>query len=83
MARPIRIGFKGAFYHVTARGNETIYFIKKWTGINNTKIGDLFGKLSYSAVSKVNTRFSEKLRTDKKLRRGVQKIMEHLSHVKA
>jgi len=67
-ARPIGIEYKGAFYHVTARGNETIYLVKKWTDINNTKIGDLFGGLSYSAVSKINTRFSEKLKPDKKLR---------------
>ena len=24
MARPLRIEFKGAFYHVTARGNERV-----------------------------------------------------------
>ena len=30
MARPLRIEFKGAFYHVTARGNERgkIYYAK-------------------------------------------------------
>jgi len=63
--------------------NMTIYLVKKWTGINNTEIGDLFGGLSYSAVSKINTRFSDTLKTDEKLRRGVREIMEHLSHVKA
>jgi len=63
--------------------NVTIYLVKKWTGINNTEIGDLFGGLSYSAVSKINTRFSDTLKTDKKLRRGVREIMDHLSHVKA
>jgi hypothetical protein len=41
------------------------------------------GGLSYSAVSKVNTRFSEKLEKDKKVRRGVQQIMRDLSQVKA
>jgi len=61
----------------------TIYLVKKWTGINNTEIGDLFGGLSYSAVSKINTRFSYTLKTDKKLRRGVREIIENLSHVKA
>ena len=62
--------------------NMTIYLVKKWTSINNTEIGDLFGGLSYSAVSKINTRFSENLNINKKLRRGVQEIMAYLSHVK-
>jgi hypothetical protein len=44
---------------------------------------DLFAGLSYSAVTKVNTRFSDKLRKDKKLRRGSQEILGYLSHVKA
>ena len=31
MARPLRIEYEGAFYHVTARGNERkrIYFSKR------------------------------------------------------
>jgi hypothetical protein len=33
-------------------------------------MGDLFGGLSYSAVSKVNTRFSEKLEKDRKNQEG-------------
>jgi len=37
-------------------------FYQQGTSIHNTEIGDLFGGLSYSEVSKVNTRFSEKLR---------------------
>jgi chromosomal replication initiation ATPase DnaA len=63
--------------------NMTIHLLKKWTSINNTEIGDLFGELSYSAVSKVNTRFSEKLGKDKKVKRGVQQVMRNLSQVKA
>jgi hypothetical protein len=39
--------------------------------------------LSYSAVSKVNTKFSEKLEKDRKIRRGVPEIMMDLAHVKA
>jgi len=34
----------------------TINLVKKWTGINNTEIGDLYVGLSYSAVFKINTR---------------------------
>jgi len=56
---------------------------------DQSEIDDLFGKLSYTSVSnplswgKVNTRFSEKLEKDRKIRRGVQKIVRELSQVKA
>ena len=49
---------------------------------NNTDRANFFLG-GYSAVTKINTRFLEKLKTDKKLRMGVQEIIEHLSHVKA
>lgn len=43
----------------------------------------LFGKLNYTAISKVNTRCSETLEKDRKIRRGIQKIVRYLSQVKA
>jgi len=63
--------------------NMAIYLLKKWTSINNSEIGSFFGGLSYSAVSKVNARFSQKLEKDRKLRIGVQEIIRDLSQVKA
>ena len=45
MARPLRIEYEGAVYHITARGNERseIYFTKKdyekFLEYENTKIG--------------------------------------------
>ena len=59
-----------------------IHLLKKWTSITNKQIGDLLGGLSYSAVSKVNQRFSAKLSTDRRLRRTVNDITDSLSHVK-
>jgi hypothetical protein len=48
MARPLRIEYERALYHITARGNErknnkelrkqAIYFIKKNTGATNRQI---------------------------------------------
>ena len=67
MARPLRIEHEGDVYRVTAYGNEqkNIFFnksdYKKLLNIGNMQSGDLFGGLSYSAVSKVNQRFAEKL----------------------
>jgi len=52
------------------------------TSIGNKQLGDLFGGLSYSAVSKVNQRFAEKLKKDKRLRRRVENIIDSMSYVK-
>jgi len=88
MARPLRIEYESAFYRVTARCNERkkISFnksdYKKFTSINNKQLGDLFGGLSYSAVSKVNQRFAEKLKKDKRLRRRDENIIDRMSYVK-
>ena len=41
----------------------------------------LFGGLSYSAVSKANRRFAEKLMKDKGLRRRFEKIIDSMSSV--
>ncbi len=88
MARPLRIEYEGAFYHVTARGNERKKFFfnksdyKKFTSIGNKQLGGLFGGLSYSAVSKVKQRFAEKLKKDKRLRRRVENIIDSMSYVK-
>ena len=52
-----------------------IHLLKTWTSSTNRLTGDLLRGLSYSAVSKVNQRFSEKLSTDRKLKRPVNKIL--------
>jgi hypothetical protein len=30
MARPLRIEFPGAYYHITSRGNEAKQYLKIW-----------------------------------------------------
>jgi len=42
-------------------------------------IANMFSGLRYSAVSKINTRFLEKSRLEKNLKRCVQQIMAYLS----
>jgi chromosomal replication initiation ATPase DnaA len=53
--------------------------MKKFTGMTNRQIGQLFGDLSYSAVAKAYQRFSVNLRRDKKLRKKVETIRAKLS----
>lgn len=62
--------------------NIAIHLLKKWTSISNSQIGELFGGLSYSAVSKTNQRFSGKLETDRKLKKKIRKITDNMSYVK-
>jgi len=62
MARPLRIEYKGAFYHITARGNERkrIFFSKvdydKFKdylgaiGVRPTQLTDMFLNIKGSAV---------------------------------
>ena len=169
MARPLRIKYEGAFYHITARGNERkkIFFAKSdyakfkeylkeaqdryghflhcyvlmsnhyhliletpnadiskimhyingsYAGYINRRrrrsghhfqgryrsipidmdsyslelsryvhlnpVGDLFGGLSFTAVSKANQRFMMRMKKDRKLRRNVDDILRNMSHVK-
>ena len=74
MARPLRIAFEGAFYHVTARGNERPF--------SNKEIGRYFGGISYAAVTKIGTRIKDRMRRDRKLREEMIQLQEGLSRVK-
>ena len=56
--------------------------MKKWTSISNRQIGDLFGGLSFTAVSKANQRFVIRMKKDRKLRRSVDDILSNMSQVK-
>ncbi len=62
--------------------NMTIYLPKKYTGMTNRQIGQLFGELSYSAVVKVHRRFEEILTEDRSLSKTLKEITKKMSHVK-
>ena len=59
-----------------------IYFGKKYTGLTNREIGERFGGLSYSGVTRVSQRFEGKLAKNMTLRRRVEEIDERISNVK-
>jgi len=59
-----------------------IYFGKKYTGLTNREIGERFGGLSYSGVTRVSQRFEEKLTKDRTLKSRVKEIDERISNVK-
>jgi len=55
-----------------------IYLLKGHTALANRQIGQMFGGLTYSAVSKTYQRFSAKLRDDRRLQRKVKEVMSHV-----
>lgn len=63
----------------TAR-KVAIYFCQRYTGLCNEAIGELFGGIHYSTVSKITARLREEMLKDKEL----SKLVDHLnSHFKA
>ena len=56
-----------------------IYLLKRHTALTNRQIGQMFGGLTYSAVSKTYQRFSARLRDDRRLQRKVKEVMFHVT----
>lgn len=59
--------------------NITIYLLKKFTGLSNEKIGNLFGNLSHHSVSKRKTRFIQSLKKNPNLRKNMEEIIKEIS----
>ena len=62
--------------HSEAR-NAGVHLLKKYAGITNTRIGELYGGLSYSAISKISQSVIRKLEVD----RGLQQRMGDLDRL--
>ena len=56
--------------------------MRKHTGMTNRQIGELFGKITHSAVAKVQERFSRQLTADRSPRQTIQEIRAKMSNVK-
>lgn len=59
-----------------------IYLTKRYTNLLNRQIGEIFGNLSYSAVTKVYQRFMQKMEKDTLLTKKVRTLKTYLSNVK-
>lgn len=62
--------------------NAGVYLLKKYTGATNTEIGELFGGISYSAVTKITQNFSRLMADDKELRGRVNNLLGNNSAFK-
>ena len=49
---------------------------------SNVEIGKYFGGITYSAVTKIGTRFKERMRGDERLRCEIRRLEGKLSRVK-
>jgi len=58
-----------------------IYLMKAHTGAKNKQMGELMGKVSYSAVAKIYQRFKKKIKKDTGLNKKINKIEAKLSFV--
>jgi hypothetical protein len=57
------------------RANQVSALIKYVTGASNGEIGEIFGKLTYSAIAKISQSFSERMEQDMELRKRVGSIL--------
>jgi len=59
-----------------------VYLVRKHTPCSNVEIGNYFGGITYSAVTKIGTRFKERMRGDENLKREIEAFEKNLSRVK-
>jgi putative transposase len=58
--------------------NVAIYLVKRSCGLSNREIGEIFGGIHYSAVSKASGRFEQEIKGDERLLRLTEKIKSHV-----
>ena len=67
----------------SAARNAGIYLLKKYSGASNKEVGELFGGMSYSAVTKAFQRFKKQMEKDIGLRKQIKGLEMKLSTFKA
>ena len=55
-----------------------IYLIKRYSGLGNQEIGELFGGMHYSAVSKSSAKLEREMAEDRNLRNLVEDVVSHV-----
>lgn len=98
MARPLRVEFAGAVYHVMARGNERKAVfrddreqesdarVKIWVrvaGERNVAVARDYGYRGGSSVGQVVRRLEQQSISDKAIRQKLVRIRENLSRVES
>ena len=77
MARPLRVEYPGAYYHVINRGNNqekifknkaqevAIYIARDMTGITCKDLGEYFGRVSGALITMMHNRTADESKRNK------------------
>ena len=68
--------------HTSPYRTYAIYLSRNYTPVSNTQIGQYFGNISCSAVTKTDSRMKGRIAKDRKVREEIAKLEGKLSHVK-
>ena len=86
MARPMRIEYPGAYYHVINQGNNqekifknkarevAIFIARDMTGITCKDLGEYFGGVSGALITMMDNRIAEESKKDKRLKGRIDNI---------
>jgi len=67
--------------HTSPYRTYAIYLSRNYTPVSNTQIGQYFGNITCSAVTKIGSRMKERMAKNKKAREEMAKVEGKLSHV--
>ena len=90
MARPLRVEYPGAFYHVINRGNNqekilknkarevAIYIARDMTGITCKDLGEYFGGVSGALITMMHNRIADESKRSKRLKGRINNIRNQI-----
>ena len=90
MARPLRIEYPGAYYHVINRGNNqektfknkarevAIYIARDMTGITCKDLGEYFGGVSGALITMMHNRITDESKRNKRLKGRINNIRNQI-----
>ena len=90
MARPLRIEYPGAYYHVINRGNNqekifknkalevAIFIARDMTGITCKDLGGYFGGVSGALITMMHNRIANESKKNKRLKGRINNIRNQI-----
>ena len=90
MARPLRVEYPGAYYHVIARGNNqeqifknkarevAIYIARDMTGITCKDLGEYFGGVSGVLITMVHNLINNEAKKHRRLKGRIDNIRNQI-----
>ena len=90
MARPLRVEYPGAYYHVINRGNNkqqifnnkarevAIYIARDMTGITCKDLGEYFGGVSGALITMMHNRIADESKKNKRLKGRINNIRNQI-----